>query len=144
MSEWWYDNDDDDGGDDDNDRGSLLSLAFHFSHLFIHTQRTHLNSSSNQCWSHFQHTTAYVHSTAQTQQMSEGGLSRVRAIYCLHYVFNLSISKAFFIFVLCVQCLQIIFKLSLSVIPFSTSIGKVVTEISIFGALPNAESWWPS
>lgn len=73
--------DNNDVGDDDNDRGSLLPLAFLFLHLFIRIQRTRLNSSSNQCWSHFQHTTVHVHSTAQTQPMSEGGLSREQAIY---------------------------------------------------------------
>jgi len=56
------------------------------------------------------------------------------------HVFNLSISKYFLYFLSVSIASKSFLSPLLSDITFSASIGKVVTEISIFGALPNAES----
>jgi hypothetical protein len=117
----------------------LLPFFFHIC-LFIHKKHilTHHLTSAGHTFSTQQYTCIPLH--RHSQWVKEDCQGHKPFTSTLH-VFNLSISKAFLIFTLCVHCLQIIVKLSLSVIPNSISLGKKVTEISIFGAFPNAESW---
>jgi len=74
-----------------------LPFFFHIC-LFIHKEHilTHHLTSAGHTFS----TQQYICIPLQTQQMSEGGLSRVQAIYCLHYMCLICPSPKHFLYFL--------------------------------------------